>query len=94
MQPATYILASEKNGVIYIGVTSNLAQRIEQHKSNVVPGFTKKYNVHQLVHYELHTTMEQAIIREKRLKRWQRQWKVQLIEQENPHWDDLSSTLT
>jgi len=93
MQPASYILATKKNGVIYIGVTSNLSQRIEQHKINAVAGFTSKYNVHKLVHYELHPTMEQAIIREKRLKKWRRKWKIQLIEKDNPQWQDLSTTI-
>jgi len=94
MQPVSYILATKKNGVIYIGVTSNLSQRIEQHKINAVAGFTKKYNVHKLVHYELHSTMEQAIIREKHLKKWRREWKIQLIEKDNPQWQDLSTTIT
>ena len=93
MQPVTYILASKINGVLYIGVTSNLSQRIEQHKDNAVAGFTNKYNVHLLVHYEMYDTMEQAILREKRLKKWRRQWKVNLIEKDNPCWNDLSSTI-
>ena len=88
-EPAVYILASKKNGTLYIGVTSNLSQRIYQHKHNLVAGFTNKYNVHQLVYYELHATMEEALTREKQLKKWNRPWKINLISEKNPEWSDL-----
>ena len=88
-QPCIYILASKKCGVLYIGVTSNLIQRIWQHKNKQAGGFTKKYNVDCLVYFEQHETMESAIIREKRLKKWNRDWKIQLIEKDNPEWNDL-----
>ena len=88
-QPAVYIMASKRNGTIYIGLTSNLVKRIWEHKNNMVDGFTKRYNVHQLVWYELHQSMESAIIREKRLKNWKRIWKLKLIESSNPKWQDL-----
>ncbi|NLF97165.1 MAG: GIY-YIG nuclease family protein [Candidatus Riflebacteria bacterium] len=90
-QPCVYVLASKRNGTLYIGVTSNLVQRIWQHKNNEVEGFTKKYQVHLLVYYELHETMESAITREKRMKKWNRDWKINLIEKENPEWHDLWS---
>jgi len=88
-QPCTYILASKRNGTLYIGVTSNLIQRVWQHKNNQVEGFTKKYAVHLLVYYELHDTMEYAITREKQLKKWNRDWKLRLIEEKNFTWQDL-----
>ncbi|KAF1083032.1 MAG: Excinuclease ABC, C subunit-like [Candidatus Rifleibacterium amylolyticum] len=90
-QPCVYVLASKRNGTLYIGVTSNLVQRIWQHKNNEVEGFTKKYQVHLLVYYELHETMESAITREKRMKKWNRDWKINFIEKENPEWHDLWS---
>ncbi|MGI9511270.1 MAG: GIY-YIG nuclease family protein [Anderseniella sp.] len=89
MQPVVYILANRKHGTIYVGVTGNLAARISQHKSNTVEGFTKKYGVHRLVWAEMHDSMQAAIAREKQLKKWNRAWKVQLIEQENTDWEDL-----
>ena len=88
-QPCVYILASKKKGTLYIGVTSNIVQRIWQHKNNVVKGFTEKYKVHTLVYYELHEEMESAITREKQMKKWKRDWKIKLIEKENPQWRDL-----
>lgn len=88
-QPCVYILASKKNGTLYIGVTSNLIQRIWQHKNKQVAGFTEKYNVHLLVYYEQHETMESAIGREKQMKKWKRDWKISLIEKDNPQWRDL-----
>lgn len=88
-QPYVYILASKRNGTLYIGVTSNLIQRIWQHKNDQVQGFTKKYNVHLLVYFEHHEIMETAIIREKQLKKWNRDWKIKLIEKNNPNWGDL-----
>ena len=92
-QPAVYILASQRNGTLYIGVTSDLVQRIWQHKNDVVEGFTKEYGVHLLVWYELHEDMESAIIREKRLKKWNREWKLRLIEEKNPNWQDLYESI-
>ena len=88
-QPAVYILASKRNGTLYVGVTSALAKRVWQHKNNLVEGFTKRYSIHQLVWYELHDTMENAVIREKRIKEWKRKWKLDLIEEMNPAWKDL-----
>jgi putative endonuclease len=85
-----YILASKKDGVLYIGVTNNLALRTSQHKSGEVEGFTKKYFVHKLVHYEMSGDINSAIAREKDLKKWKREWKINLIEKENPDWRDLS----
>ena len=84
-----YILASKRNGTLYIGVTSDLAKRIYEHKHSLIKGFTKKYNVDRLVYYETTEDVESAILREKRLKKWKRQWKVELIEQKNPNWNDL-----
>ena len=92
-QPAVYILASKRNGTLYIGVTSELAKRVWQHKNNVVDGFTMRYSVHQLIWYELHETMESAIEREKALKNWERVWKLALIENSNPGWQDLYETI-
>lgn len=84
-----YILAKERNGVLYIGVTSDLIKRVWEHKNNVVEGFTKQYQVHDLVYYEQHGSVEIALNREKRLKEWKRQWKIDLIETINPYWNDL-----
>lgn len=84
-----YILASQRNGTLYIGVTSNLIKRIYEHKSHAVEGVTKQYNITQLVYFEEHTNAESAIMREKRLKDWKRQWKLALIEKQNPDWKDL-----
>ena len=92
-QPAVYILASKRNGTLYIGVTSDLVKRIWGHKNNVVEGFTKRYSVHQLVWYEVHESMESAIEREKRLKGWKRKWKLELIESSNTNWQDLFNTI-
>ncbi len=89
MEPAVYILASKRNETLYTGVTSNLVKRVWEHKNNVVSGFTRRYNIHQLVWYELHESMESAIQREKQLKNWQRKWKLDLIEKFNPSWKDL-----
>ena len=93
-QPAVYILASKRNGTLYIGVTSNLVKRIWEHKNGMVVGFTKRYGVHRLVWYELHERMEAAIEREKRLKEWKRGWKLALIEGANSNWQDLYPTIT
>ena len=89
-QPAVYILASKPNGTLYIGVTSDLAKRVWEHKNDSVDGFTKIYGVHHLVYCELHADMMSAITREKQLKKWNRAWKLELIESENPGWNDLS----
>jgi len=88
-QPSVYILASKKNGTLYIGVTSDLIKRIWQHKHKVVSGFTEQYEVSRLVYFEQLDDMENAIIREKVLKKWNRAWKVRLIETTNPNWLDL-----
>ena len=88
-QPAVYILASKRNGTLYIGVTGDLIKRTREHKNNVVEGFTKRYGIHRLVWYELRDNMESAIEREKRLKEWKRVWKLELIEKANPNWQDL-----
>ena len=82
--PCVYVLASRRNGTLYIGVTSDLALRIWQHRSNAVAGFVKDYRVQRLVFVEFHNTMEAAILREKQLKKWRRAWKLQLIESRNP----------
>ena len=87
--PCVYLLASRERGTLYIGVTSDLVQRIWQHKNDQIEGFTRKYQVHTLVWYEVHDTMASAITREKNIKAWQRQWKIQLIETANPDWRDL-----
>ncbi len=84
-----YILASKRNGTLYIGVTNDLIQRIHEHKNNLIAGYTSKYNVHRLVYYEQFVNIEYAIQREKRLKKWNRKWKLALIEKESPNWIDL-----
>jgi putative endonuclease len=88
-----YILASQRNGTIYIGVTNNLQRRIEEHQSGLVEGFTKRYHLKELVYYEQTPSIEAAILREKQLKKWNRAWKVALIEKANPIWKDLSKEL-
>ena len=88
-QPCVYILASRRNGTLYTGVTSDLVQRIWQHKNDLVKGFTQKYRVHTLGWYEVHATMESAIGREKAIKEWKRVWKIELIEALNPEWRNL-----
>lgn len=93
-QPAVYMMASGKNGTLYIGVTLNLVQRIWQHKNHVDPeGFTAQYNVGKLVWYELFENMPEAIAREKAMKKWRREWKIRLIEEHNPDWLDLSHAM-
>ena len=92
-RPCLYMLASKRNGTLYVGVTSDLSRRVDVHKSDGVDGFTKRYAVHLLVYVEFHDTMEDAIVREKQLKKWRRAWKVDLIERENPQWLDLSDKL-
>ena len=88
-----YILASKKNGTLYIGMTNNLLKRVDQHKKNLVEGFTRRYGVHRMVYYEQFRDVWHAIAREKRMKEWQRQWKINLIEKDNPDWDDLFDKL-
>ncbi|MGE0823443.1 MAG: GIY-YIG nuclease family protein [Candidatus Binatia bacterium] len=88
-QPCVYILASQRNGTLYIGVTSDLVKRGWEHRHAVAEGFTKRYAVHGLVYYELHGDMTSAITREKQLKKWNRAWKLRLIEEYNPTWRDL-----
>ena len=89
-----YILASKRNGTLYIGVTSNLIKRIYEHKNSLIEGFTKRYYVHKLVYYEETDSIYSAIKREKQLKKWKREWKLDLIEKNNPDWLDLYDKLT
>lgn len=88
-----YILCSCKNGTLYIGITSNLPRRIYEHKNGLADGFTKRYNVHKLVYAEPYNNVTDAIGREKRMKKWNRDWKIKLIEENNPDWNDLYETL-
>lgn len=90
-QYAVYILTNKKNGTLYIGMTGNLERRIFEHKNKVNEGFTKKYNLDKLVYFEIHQYVNDAITREKRLKAWKRQWKINLIEEKNPDWNDIAS---
>jgi len=92
--PAVYMLASERNGTLYIGVTSDLIKRVWQHKESLADGFAKKYGVKILVWYEQHETMESAITKEKAMKKWLRKWKLKTIEQTNPDWNGLWSEIT
>lgn len=92
-QPCVYILASKAYGTLYVGVTSDLTARMYQHRTRALPGFTLRYSVHMLVRYEMFGEMERAILREKQLKRWHRQWKINLIESDNPNWADLAPSL-
>ena len=86
-----YILASGRNGTLYIGVTKDLKRRVWQHKNNLVKGFTEKYGVHNLVYFEQHQDIEEAILKEKQMKKWNRNWKIKQINKMNPNWDDLYS---
>jgi putative endonuclease len=88
-QSYVYILASQRNGTLYVGVTSDLIKRIHEHQNNLTKGFTEKYHVHHLVYYEIHGEIEKAIVREKQIKKWNRAWKLKLIEEKNPDWKDL-----
>jgi len=88
-QPAVYIMASKRNGTLYTGVTSDLPARVWRHKTNVFDGFAKKYGAHRLVYFEIHADIVAAIAREKRIKKWRRKWKLNLIEDANPYWRDL-----
>jgi putative endonuclease len=92
-QPCVYILASGRHGTIYIGVTSNLMARLHQHRTGAVPGFTARHGVKRLVHYEMAETMDAAILREKQLEAWRRDWKIALIEQNNPFWEERAVML-
>ena len=87
--PFVYMLASKPNGTLYIGVTSDLVKRVWEHKNGEADGFTKKYKIHALVWYEQHEEIESAIVREKQIKKWNRQWKIRLINEMNPEWSDL-----
>jgi putative endonuclease len=87
--PSVYVLASARRGTLYIGVTSDLVKRIWEHRNDLVAGFTREYGVHRLVYFEFHQRMQDAIQREKRLKKWNRLWKIELIENDNPEWRDL-----
>ena len=93
LQPAVYVLTSKRNGTLYIGVTSNSIKRVWEHRNDLSEGFTKRYQIHQLVWYEMHMTMAAAIAREKQLKNWKREWKIELIEQLNPEWMDIYKTI-
>jgi putative endonuclease len=92
-RPCVYILASQRNGTLYVGVTNDLARRVWEHKEKAIEGFTKEYGVDSLVFYEFHETMNDALTRERRMKKWRRQWKLDLIEQSNPQWRDLYAEL-
>jgi len=84
-----YMMASKKNGTLYVGVTSDLVKRVYEHKQGIVESFTKKYGIHQLVWYEYHAAISEAILRERQIKKWKRAWKIELIEKNNPLWRDL-----
>ena len=88
-----YIMASKRNGTLYIGVTNDLALRVDEHRQGLVSGFTKRYDVHRLVYYEEHEDVRDAIVREKQMKKWRRRWKINLIEDVNPDWRDLCDDL-
>jgi putative endonuclease len=92
-RPCVYILASRRNGTLYTGVTADLARRVWQHGSNAVAGFVRGYSVYRLVLAEFHETMADAILREKRIKKWRRAWKLELIQSQNPQWRDLYDEL-
>jgi len=89
-----YILASKRKGTLYIGITNNLLRRVYEHKEGLIEGFTKKYKVKNLVYYEVHSNIYEAIKREKAMKKWLRKWKIELIEKTNPEWKDLSNNFT
>ncbi len=88
-----YILASKRNGTLYVGVTGDLIKRVYEHREGLVPGFTKTHGVHRLVYFERHDDIKAAIIREKQIKKWRRAWKLEMIESDNPDWEDLYPTL-
>ncbi len=93
MRYYVYIMASRRNGTLYIGVTNDVARRVFEHREGITAGFTRRYDVKLLVYYEAHDEVESAIEREKRLKKWNRAWKIALIEAANPNWEDLYETL-
>lgn len=93
MQPAVYILAGKRNGTLYTGVTGNLIKRVWEHQNDFIESFTKRYGVHILVYFELHSDITSAITREKHIKKWNRAWKISLIEDGNPEWRDLWHTI-
>jgi putative endonuclease len=93
-QPCVYIMASARRGTLYNGVTSDLIKRIYEHKNKITDGFTAKYNINNLVYFEQHENMEAAILREKKIKKWSRQFKYNLIEEKNPDWEDLYNKIT
>jgi putative endonuclease len=88
-----YILSSKKNGTLYVGVTNDLIRRVGEHKESLVEGFTNKYKINKLVYFETYNDINEAVLREKRLKKWNREWKIRLIESINPNWDDLTDKL-
>jgi putative endonuclease len=88
-----YIMSSKQNGTLYVGVTSDLVKRVFEHKQNLVEGFTKKYHVHDLVYYEVHKEIKNALTREKQIKKWNRDWKLRIIEEMNPEWKDLYDSI-
>ena len=92
-QPCVYLMASRRNGTLYVGVTSDLMKRAWEHKNGAVEGFTKRYSVHKLVWYEVHESMDSAIAREKAIKAWNRKCKLELVEKANPEWDDFYAML-
>ncbi|MEL7708430.1 GIY-YIG nuclease family protein [Citromicrobium bathyomarinum] len=92
-QPTVYLLASRRNGTLYVGVTSDLMKRIAEHRDGLIEGFTKDYGVRRLVWFEQHATMDAAILREKRIKKWKREWKINLIREQNADWRDLAVDL-
>jgi len=87
--PAVYILTNKQNKVLYIGVTGDLKKRVWEHKEKLIKGFTNKYNTNKLVYFEIHKNMKQAIKKEKKIKKWNRKWKIEMIERDNPKWKDL-----
>ena len=89
VRPCVYILASRRNGTLYVGVTSNLSRRIEQHRAGAISSFTRDYKVHRLVYAEFDDSIDSAMLREKQIKKWRRAWKLELIERDNPQWRDL-----
>jgi len=93
LQPCVYILASRKHGTLYVGVTSDIRRRLHQHRAGEIPGFTSAHGIKTLLWFEAHETMDSAILREKRIKKWNRDWKIRMIEQENPDWLDLATSL-
>jgi putative endonuclease len=88
-----YIMCNKQDGVLYIGVTSDIVKRVYEHKNGFVDGFTKQYNLKNLVYYEIYDDIEEAIKREKQLKNWHREWKIELVNKQNPHWEDLYESI-